>query len=140
MTPPEWAPADQAALAELQAMLRPAGSADARVEVNAVYRPATTDLEVGGDWYDVLTVTDECMALIVGDVGGHGISAASAMGQLRSALRGLVLAGLQPAAALEALDRFASAVPDAQLPLAWWRSWTPGANASPSRSPGRCPR
>jgi PAS domain S-box-containing protein len=98
-----------------QALLRPTGNADARVEVNAVYRPATTDLEVGGDWYDVLTVTDECMALIVGDVVGHGISAASAMGQLRSALRGLVLAGLQPAAALEALDKFASAVPDAQF-------------------------
>ena len=98
-----------------QAMLRPVGNADARVEVNAVYRPATTDLEVGGDWYDVLTVTGECMALIVGDVVGHGIRAASAMGQLRSALRGLVLAGLQPAAALEALDKFASAVPDAQF-------------------------
>ena len=98
-----------------QALLRPVGNADARVEVNAVYRPATTDLEVGGDWYDVLTVTDECMALIVGDVVGHGISAASAMGQLRSALRGLVLAGLQPAAALEALDKLASAVLDAQF-------------------------
>jgi serine phosphatase RsbU (regulator of sigma subunit)/anti-sigma regulatory factor (Ser/Thr protein kinase) len=98
-----------------QAMIRPVGNADSRVEVNAVYRPATTDLEVGGDWYDVLTVTGECMALIVGDVVGHGISAASAMGQLRSALRGLVLAGLPPAAALEALDKFASVVPDAQF-------------------------
>ncbi len=98
-----------------QAMIRPAGNADARVEVNAVYRPATTSLEVGGDWYDVLTVTDECMALIVGDVVGHGITAASAMGQLRSALRGLVLAGLPPAAALDALDKFASVVPDAQF-------------------------
>jgi PAS domain S-box-containing protein len=98
-----------------QAMIRPVGNAVARVEVNGVYRPATTDLEVGGDWYDVLTVTDECMALIVGDVVGHGISAASVMGQLRSALRGLVLAGLQPAAALEALDKFASAIPDARF-------------------------
>lgn len=98
-----------------QAMIRPAGNADARVEVNAVYRPATADLEVGGDWYDVLTVTDECIALIAGDVVGHGIIAASAMGQLRSALRGLVLAGLPPAAALEALDKFAAVVPDAQF-------------------------
>jgi PAS domain S-box-containing protein len=98
-----------------QAMIRPAGNCDARVEVNAVYRPATADLEVGGDWYDVLTVTDECMALIAGDVVGHGISAASVMGQLRSALRGLVLAGLPPAAALEALDKFAAVVPDAQF-------------------------
>jgi len=98
-----------------QAMIQPAGDADARVEVNAFYRPATTDLEVGGDWYDVLTITDECMALIVGDVVGHGIIAASAMGQLRSALRSLVLAGLPPAAALEALDKFASAVPETQF-------------------------
>lgn len=98
-----------------QAIISPIENADARVEVNAMYRPATTGLEVGGDWYDVLTVSDECVALIVGDVVGHGIGAASVMGQLRSALRGLLLAGMQPAAALEALDKFASIVPGAQF-------------------------
>jgi PAS domain S-box-containing protein len=98
-----------------QAITRPIENADARVAVNAMYRPATTDLEVGGDWYDVLTVASECVALVVGDVVGHGIGAASVMGQLRSALRGLVLAGMQPAAALEALDKFASIVPGAQF-------------------------
>ncbi|TMK67086.1 MAG: PAS domain S-box protein [Actinobacteria bacterium] len=53
----------------------------------ARYVPATTDLEVGGDWYDVVQLPDGRVGLAIGDVAGHGLRAASTMGQLRMALR-----------------------------------------------------
>jgi serine phosphatase RsbU (regulator of sigma subunit) len=87
---------------------------DQRVEVCASYRPATGGMSVGGDWYDVLPVADDGIALIVGDAVGHGIESATAMGQLRSALAALTSVGADPAATLDALDRFAASVPRAQ--------------------------
>ena len=64
----------------------------------------------GGDWYDLLPVDDTAVALVVGDVVGHGPPAAAVMGQLRSALAAQLLDGRSPAAALERLDRFAARV------------------------------
>src|SRR4029453_9619756 len=49
--------------------------------------PATTDVEVGGDWYDVLQLANGQVGVAIGDVAGHGLRAASAMAQLRMALR-----------------------------------------------------
>jgi serine phosphatase RsbU (regulator of sigma subunit) len=57
----------------------------------ARYLPATSDLEVGGDWYDVVQLPNGSMALAIGDVAGHGLRAASTMGQLRMALRAYAL-------------------------------------------------
>lgn len=73
----------------------------------ARYRPATTPLQVGGDWYDVIDLADGRTGLIVGDCVGHGLDAATVMGQLRSACRALLLENPSPAAALVGLDRFA---------------------------------
>ena len=61
--------------------------------------------EVGGDWYDVIPLPDDRVMLAVGDVVGHGLGAASLMGQLRNALRALALDGHSPGALLERLDR-----------------------------------
>lgn len=60
---------------------------------------------VGGDWYDVLTLADGRLGLAMGDVVGHGIAAATAMGQLRSALRAYAVEGADPAAVLDRLSR-----------------------------------
>src|SRR5438093_3752757 len=57
----------------------------------ARYVPATTDLEVGGDWYDVVQLPDGRVGLAIGDVAGHGLRAASTMAQLRMALRAYAL-------------------------------------------------
>jgi len=61
--------------------------------------------EVGGDWYDVIPLEDDSVMLAVGDVVGHGVQAASLMGQLRHALRALALDGHSPGALIERLDR-----------------------------------
>ncbi|HEY0126062.1 MAG TPA: SpoIIE family protein phosphatase [Blastococcus sp.] len=85
------------------------------VAVTARYLPAVEGTRAGGDWYDVLAVDGGRVALAVGDVVGHGAPAAAVMGQLRSALAALLLAGCTPARALENLDRFAGHVPGARV-------------------------
>jgi serine phosphatase RsbU (regulator of sigma subunit) len=76
------------------------------------YEPAGT-LEVGGDWYDVVVFPDGRYGLVVGDVVGRGLLAATVMGQLRSAGRALLLENNTPAHVLDALDRFARLIPEA---------------------------
>jgi PAS domain S-box-containing protein len=57
------------------------------VALAARYVPASSDMEVGGDWYDVIPLPSGQIGLAIGDVAGHGLRAASTMGQLRMALR-----------------------------------------------------
>ncbi|MFF3763905.1 SpoIIE family protein phosphatase [Streptomyces sp. NPDC001922] len=69
------------------------------------YEPARAVDEIGGDWFDVIPLSDDRTALVVGDVMGSGISAAAMMGQLRTATRTLADLGLDPAQVLHHLDR-----------------------------------
>ena len=73
------------------------------LEVAARYVPAEGDL--GGDWYDVFSLPDGTVGLVMGDVVGHGLASAVIMGRLRSALRSYALEHASPAAVLERLDR-----------------------------------
>jgi serine phosphatase RsbU (regulator of sigma subunit) len=91
-------------------MLQPASD---HPTVAARYRPAALNLAVGGDWYDVVDLDEHRRALVVGDCVGHGLEAATAMGQLRSATRALLLEGHDPATVLERLDVFATSIPGA---------------------------
>jgi hypothetical protein len=68
------------------------------------YQAAVSDVEVGGDWYDLWMVDDHRVGLVVGDVVGRGVVAAAAMGQLRSALRATVGPAGSPADALGHVD------------------------------------
>ena len=77
------------------------------------YVPATRPLKVGGDWYDTVKLTDGRIGIVVGDCVGHGLQAATVMGQLRSACRALLLQNTDPAQTLTALDRFAAQLPGA---------------------------
>jgi serine/threonine-protein kinase RsbW len=87
---------------------------DPRFQVVTKYRPAVEALDVGGDWYDAFAVADGTIGIAVGDVVGRGIEAASAMGQLRSALRALAGAELGPARVIERLDGFVEHVETAR--------------------------
>ncbi|HSA51003.1 MAG TPA: SpoIIE family protein phosphatase [Yinghuangia sp.] len=68
------------------------------------YQPARTDRLAGGDWYDVIPLPEGRVALVVGDVTGHGLQAAALMGQLRVAVRAVARLGLPPAALLSHVD------------------------------------
>ncbi|ODR07059.1 histidine kinase [Mycobacterium sherrisii] len=83
------------------------------------YRPANHPLQVGGDWYDLVDLKDGRVALIVGDCVGHGLAAATVMGQLRSACRALLLERPSPGAVLTGLDRFAACLPGARCATAF---------------------
>jgi PAS domain S-box-containing protein len=83
---------------------------DPRFDVASVYRPGIAGLEVGGDWHDVFTLPGGRVCVLVGDVVGRGLAAASAMGQLRSAVRAIAGAGHAPAAVLDHLDTFVEQV------------------------------
>ncbi|WP_030344690.1 SpoIIE family protein phosphatase [Streptomyces sp. NRRL S-1022] len=62
----------------------------------ARYLPTTAGLEVGGDWYDVIPLADNHVALVIGDVQGHNAGAATLMGQMRTALRAYAAEGHSP--------------------------------------------
>jgi len=99
---------EHAVAATLQKSLLPGSlPADPRVSIATRYRPGTEELDVGGDWYDVIRIGDDRIGVAIGDVVGHGLEAAGAMGQLRSALQGLALTGHGPGIVIEGLDRFA---------------------------------
>ena len=83
------------------------------------YQPAARPLQVGGDWYDIVDLDDGRIALIVGDCVGHGLAAATVMGQLRSACRALLLEKPEPSAALAAMDHFATRLPGARCTTAF---------------------
>lgn len=77
------------------------------------YEPAVPPLEIGGDWYDVLSIDDHRIGIVVGDCVGRGLPAAAIMGQLRSSARALLLTGARPGLLLEQLDAAAALIPDA---------------------------
>jgi PAS domain S-box-containing protein len=69
------------------------------------YAPGVEHAQVGGDWYDVLRVDEDTVGLVIGDVVGHDIEAASAMGQLRSVVRAYSADGDDPGAVLMRVDQ-----------------------------------
>ena len=73
------------------------------IDTAARYLPARD--EVGGDWYDVIDLPGGQVGLAIGDVAGHGLRAASLMGQLRAGLRAYALDGNSPGDTLKRLDR-----------------------------------
>ncbi|MEU1191796.1 SpoIIE family protein phosphatase [Streptomyces sp. NPDC005859] len=89
----------------LQRSLLPRGTPrQSAVEVAHRYLPAGDQIGVGGDWYDVIPLSGARVALVVGDVVGHGIHAAATMGRLRTAVRTLADIDLPPDELLTHLD------------------------------------
>ncbi|WP_406191004.1 SpoIIE family protein phosphatase [Streptomyces sp. NBC_01017] len=103
----------EVALALQEAML-PAPSPVGHHQAAVRYQPATTSLNVCGDWYDLADLPGDSIAVAVGDVVGHGLTAAGVMGQLRSALSAACRVADGPARALEALGLYARFVTGAE--------------------------
>ncbi|HUA30972.1 MAG TPA: SpoIIE family protein phosphatase [Streptosporangiaceae bacterium] len=96
---------ERATALTLQRSLLPTGlSAPSSVEVRHRYLPGSKMIEVGGDWYESITLPGGRVALVVGDVAGHGVRAAVTMGRLRTAIRTLARLELPPAETLQQLD------------------------------------
>jgi PAS domain S-box-containing protein len=84
------------------------------------YLPATRSLEVCGDWFDMVDLSDGKFGVAVGDVVGHGLEAAAVMGMLRSALSATIRALERPAQALDVLNLYARSVEGAQNTTVVW--------------------
>ncbi|GAA1889671.1 SpoIIE family protein phosphatase [Asanoa iriomotensis] len=69
-------------------------------QLAARYLPASAEDQVGGDWYDAVVLDDGRLALVIGDVTGHDMSAAAAMSELRSMLRGYLVDRQEPPSAI----------------------------------------
>ena len=82
----------------------------AGVEFAARYLPGGAGVEVGGDWYDVIQNPAGQLVLVIGDVAGRGVAAASTMGQLRTAARAYALEGHTPAMLLTRVNRLTHAI------------------------------
>ncbi|HWT92363.1 MAG TPA: SpoIIE family protein phosphatase [Solirubrobacteraceae bacterium] len=100
----------EVALALQRAMLPAPDPCLDGLDVAVRYRPAENALFVGGDWFDVVELAEDAVALAVGDVVGKGLPAAAVMGQLRSALSAATHGADGPAEALDTLDRYARTV------------------------------
>lgn len=107
--------AEHATAVTLQRSLLPRLPAVAGLDIAATYLPGSDTAEVGGDWYDVLPLPDGTVGITIGDVMGHDLGSAVAMGQFRSVLRAYAWEGGDPASVLDRVDRVIVGLDTAQL-------------------------
>lgn len=75
------------------------------LDVWSYYAPNVVYAQVGGDWYDVVQIADDVVGVVIGDVVGHDVEAAAAMGQLRSVVRAYAFEVTEPGLVLERVDQ-----------------------------------
>ncbi|MFI6494919.1 SpoIIE family protein phosphatase [Streptomyces sp. NPDC050564] len=100
----QYARERSAALALQRHLLPHYATGGSAADVASRYLPADSHHGVGGDWFDVIQLPGARVALVVGDVVGHGINAAATMGQLRTAVRTLADMDMPPDELLTRLD------------------------------------
>jgi hypothetical protein len=122
-----------------RSLLAGAPPRDSRFEVATLYHAAVEHLEVGGDWHDAFRLAGGRVGIVVGDVVGRGLVAASAMGQLRSAVRALAGANLAPAAVLSHLDTFVEQVDAARYATLAYADVDPDTGSVAFASAGHLP-
>nr|WP_164243834.1 SpoIIE family protein phosphatase [Streptomyces coelicoflavus] len=123
-----------------------------RAALAARYRPASSTGEIGGDWYDAFVLPGGTLVLDIGDVAGHDLTAATAMGQMRSMLRTLAYTGgpdTTPATVLARLDEVTEGLNTAPLATAihttlqrrssgsWDLAWSSAGHPAPLLIPSR---
>lgn len=85
---------------ELSRSMLPVAPPIPGLDVVTRYLPAATGSKVGGDWFDVIALPSGATAFVIGDVVGHGVTAATVMGQVRTAIRCYALLELPPSEVL----------------------------------------
>ncbi|MDE2482383.1 MAG: PAS domain-containing protein [bacterium] len=75
------------------------------LSLSAVYNPAESEAEIGGDWYDAFLVGDDHLIVSIGDVSGKGLEAAVLMGTIRQSIRVAALEGFDCARVVRAADK-----------------------------------
>ncbi|HEU4657079.1 MAG TPA: SpoIIE family protein phosphatase [Capillimicrobium sp.] len=109
------------------------------LEVSAQYLPGQDGTEVGGDWYDLFELPDGRLAIVVGDVVGRGLRAATRMGRVRAALRAYAFESRSPAEAIERMDRLVAAEDSIEFTTLLAIYLDPGTGAAQACSAGHLP-
>ena len=109
------------------------------LEVAVRYLPAGPEVEVGGDWYDVVHLDGGRVALVVGDVMGHGIQQAAVMGQVRMGLRAYLLEGHPVDEVVRRSDALLATMAEAQTATLVLGLVTPGAGTMTLANAGHPP-
>jgi PAS domain S-box-containing protein len=92
----------------LQRSMLPEQAGVPGLDVWSYYAPNVDHAQVGGDWYDVLQMGPDAVGLVIGDVVGHDVEAAAAMGQLRSVVRAYAFEQEEPGTVLMRVDQLVS--------------------------------
>jgi hypothetical protein len=100
------------------------------VAVAARYMPGAAGLNVGGDWYDVMSLPKDRTGVAMGDVAGRGVKAATVMGQIRTAFRAYAHDGSQPESVVRRLDRLMSTLDPDHFSTMAYLVWDPGDAAA----------
>jgi serine phosphatase RsbU (regulator of sigma subunit)/anti-sigma regulatory factor (Ser/Thr protein kinase) len=85
------------------------------LDVATAYLPGEQGARVGGDWFDVIPLSADRVALVIGDVMGRGIGAAAVMGQLRAAIQAYAVMDLPPAQVLDQVNHLVCHLPREQI-------------------------
>jgi serine phosphatase RsbU (regulator of sigma subunit)/anti-sigma regulatory factor (Ser/Thr protein kinase) len=85
------------------------------LDVATAYLPGEQGARVGGDWFDVIPLSADRVALVIGDVMGRGIGAAAVMGQLRAAIQAYAVMDLPPAQILDQVNHLVCQLPVEQI-------------------------
>jgi anti-sigma regulatory factor (Ser/Thr protein kinase) len=132
---------DEAAIADAlqHSMLPTTPPRLAGVEVAHRYLPGSRSAQVGGDWFDAIPLPGSRVALVVGDVMGHGIRSAAIMGHLRVAVQTLAALDLPPEQVLRHLDDLAQRLDDDHLATCIYAVYDPVARTCVIANAGHIP-
>lgn len=129
----------QAALTLQRSLLPPWTHQPEELEVASRYFPGAEETEVGGDWYDVIPVGTGRTALVIGDVMGRGLRAATFMGQVRTAIRAYSHQDLSPKEMLQLLDAVVHELGEAEIVTVVYAVYDAARNVLTYASAGHLP-
>ncbi|MFF3110579.1 SpoIIE family protein phosphatase [Kitasatospora sp. NPDC057904] len=109
------------------------------VQIAHRYLPGDPKAEVGGDWFDAIQLPGSRVALVVGDVMGHGLHSAAAMGRFRTAMQTLAALDLPPGQLLRHLDNLAHKLGDDHLATCLYAVYDPINRTCELASAGHVP-
>lgn len=109
------------------------------VQVAARYLPGAAAVDVGGDWYDTISLAGGLLGFVVGDVVGKGVKAAATMAQLRNGMRALALDSRQPGRTITKLNRLLEGYAEAPFATLAYVVLDPGSGVASVVSAGHLP-
>jgi integral membrane sensor domain MASE1 len=130
----------RAAVETLQRSLLPDRIYDAPgLEFAARYIPASRELALGGDWYDVISLSEGSYGFVVGDVAGHGALAAAVMGKLRMAIRAYARESLPPVQILRRVNTLLRDIHERSMATLWIGLYDPAEHEVVFANAGHVP-